>query len=324
VQDTTVPSNGGNQSDKRGKTAEIGAVYEGLRPLMFSIAYRMLGSATEAEDLVQEAYLRFHRATSDGVTIESPKAFLTTITTRLAIDTLRSARARHETYVGLWLPEPLMISTESDPAEKAEADDSLSLAFLVLLQTLSPVERAIFLLREAFDYGYDEIAEITQKSEDNCRQIFARAKKHIDAGRPRFTPSQQEQRELAAKFFDAADEGNLASLVGFLAADATFYGDGGGKAQAYPRPIHGQDHVARLFAGLFAQRRKLSATWQLVFINGQAGIIAFDVDGALISAMALDIADGVINAVYSIVNPDKLAHLGFPVSTRFLIDSGNP
>lgn len=323
MQDTTVPSHD-DKRDKRDNKDEISAVYEGLRPLMFSIAYRMLGSVSEAEDLVQEAYLRFHRATADGVVIESPKAFLTTITTRLAIDTLRSARARHETYVGLWLPEPLTISTEPDPAEQAEVDDSLSLAFLVLLQTLSPVERAIFLLREAFDYDYGEIAEITQKSEDNCRQIFARAKKRIEAGRPRFTPSQQDQRELAAKFFDAADKGNLASLVGFLAADATFYGDGGGKAQAYPHPVLGQDHVARLFAGLFKQGNELAATWRLVFINGQAGIITFDADGGLISAMALDIVDGVINTVYSIINPDKLAHLGFPLSTRFRIDRNNP
>ena len=294
---------------------------------MFSIAYRMLGSVPEAEDLVQEAYLRFHRATAQGEIIASPKAYLSTVTTRLAIDSLRSARARHETYVGVWLPEPLLVSTDADPAEQAEVDDSLSLAFLVVLQTLSPVERAIFLLREVFDYGYDEIADITRKSEDNCRQIFARAKKRIEAGRPRFTASKQEQRELAIRFFDAADKGNLANLVSYLAADATFYGDGGGKAQAFPQPIRGQERVARLFAGIFVKGHELAASWQFVFVNGQPGIMTFDADGGLISVMALDFADGLIKSVHSMVNPDKLRHLGFPLTQSVGVikaNSGTP
>lgn len=298
----------------------IGAAYEQYRPLMFSIAYRMLGSATEAEDLVQEAYLRFHRATAQGEVIASSKAFLSTVITRLAIDALRSARARHETYVGVWLPEPLMISTDADPAEQAETDESLSLAFLVLLQTLSPVERAIFLLREVFDYGYEEIAAITRKSEDNCRQIFARAKKRIDAGRPRFAASQQQQRELASHFFDAADSGDLASLVSYLAADATFYGDGGGKAQAFPHPIVGQERVARLLAGMFVKARQQSATWRLALVNGQPGVAAFDRAGLLVSVMALDISDGAVRAVHSIVNPSKLGRLGIPLSHALWTD----
>ena len=299
----------------QGGDPDTSAVYEELRPLMFSIAYRMLGSATEAEDLVQEAYLRFHRATSQGEVIESPRAYLSTVTTRLAIDSLRSARARHEAYVGLWLPEPLMVSTEADPAEQAEVDESLSLAFLVMLQTLSPVERAVFLLREVFDYDYAEIASITGKSEDNCRQILARARKRLDTGQPRFTASKQDQRELATRFFDAADQGNLTGLVSFLAADATFYGDGGGKAQAFPRPVHGGEHVARLFAGIFDQGHKLNGAWRFAFVNGQPGMLAFDANGGLITVMALDIAaDGLVKAIRSIVNPDKIAHLGFPLT----------
>jgi len=289
-------------------------VYEELRPLMFSIAYRMLGSVSEAEDIVQEACLRFHRTLAQGTAIETPKAFLTTVTTRLAIDELRSARVRHEAYVGVWLPEPLLTATESDPAERAEMDDSLSLAFLVLLQSLSPVERAVFLLREAFDYGYDEIAGIVQRSDENCRQIFARARKRIDAGKPRFDVSQLDQRELATRFFDAAKHGDLASLVNFLAADVAFYGDGGGKAHAYPRPIFGRDRVMLVLRSLFATGRKVKATMQFAFINGQPGVLSFDARGGLVNVLVLDIADGVIQAVRSVVNPDKLDHLGFPLS----------
>jgi len=299
----------------QGGDPDTSAVYKELRPLMFSIAYRMLGSAAEAEDLVQEAYLRFHRATSQGEVIESPKAYLSTVTTRLAIDSLRSARARHEAYIGLWLPEPLMVSTEADPAEQAEIDESLSLAFLVMLQTLSPVERAVFLLREVFDYDYAEMASITGKTEDNCRQILARARKRIDTGQPRFTASKQDQRELATRFFAAADQGNLTGLVSFLAADATFYGDGGGKAQAFLRPVHGGKHVARLFAGIFAKGHELNATWQFAFVNGQPGMLAFDANGGLVTVMALDIAaDGLVKTIRSIVNPDKIGHLGFPLT----------
>ena len=297
-------------------TASSGAdeAYEGLRPLIFSMAYRMLGSVSEAEDVVQEAYLRFHRTLAQGTAIEWPKAFLTTATTRLAIDALRSARVRRETYVGVWLPEPLLTSTTSDPAEHAEMDESLSLAFLVLLQSLSPLERAVFLLREVFDYGYDEIAEIVQKSEDNCRQIFARTKKRIDAGKPRFDASLKDQHELATRFFGAARHGDLASLVNFLAADVAFYGDGGGKAHAYPRPILGRERVRLVLQSLFATGRKLNATMRPTSINGQPGVLSFDADGRLVNVMVLDIAGGAIQAIRSIVNPDKLDPLGFPLS----------
>lgn len=293
-----------------------GEVYEELRPLMFSIAYRMLGSASEAEDIVQEAYLRFYHTSARGTTIESPKAFLTTVTTRLAIDALRSARVRRETYVGPWLPEPLLtaVESESDPTEQAEQTESLSLAFLVLLETLSPVERAIFLLREVFDYRYDEIAEIVQKSEENCRQIFARAKKRIDAGKPRFAVHPKDQQELAARFFAAVEQGNLAGLVEFLAADVVFYGDGGGKAHAYRWPIVGRDRVALVLKSLFKTARDFNVTIERAHINGQPGALSFDAEGRVISALVFDIADGAIQTVRSIVNPDKLTHLGFPVS----------
>ncbi|HEU0026983.1 MAG TPA: RNA polymerase sigma-70 factor [Ktedonobacterales bacterium] len=305
-----------NQQDA---PAASGAVYEELRPLMFSIAYRMLGSVSEAEDVVQEAFLRFHRATMDGTAIESPKAFLATVTTRLAIDTARSARVRRETYVGPWLPEPLVISQDPDPADIAEMNDSLSLAFLALLQRLSPVERAVFVLREVFDYGYDEIAGIVQKSEDNCRQIFARARKRIGEDKPRFDVSLREKQELAARFFDAAQRGKLDSLVRFLAADAVFYGDGGGKAHAYRRPVVGSDRVGKALQSLFKAARMFNASVRVALVNGQPGALSFDADGRLVSVLALDIAGGAIQTVRSIVNPDKLAHLGFPVSDAYNI-----
>ena len=298
-------------------------VYDGFRPRMFSIAYRMLGSVSEAEDVVQEAYLRLHRATLDGATIESPQAFLTTVTTRLAIDTLRTARMRREQYVGLWLPEPLQTSTEPDPEEHAELADSLSLAFLSLLETLSPVERAVFLLREVFDYGYDEIAGIVQKSEQNCRQIFARARKHVDTGKRRFNADRQEQRELATKFFAAVSTGSLASFVTFLADDVTFYGDGGGKANAVLRPIVGRDHVGRLLHSTFMKAQQYNVAYRLAFINGQPGALAFDANGGLINVLVLDIAGGAIQTVRSIINPDKLVHLGFPVSDLARTDRGD-
>lgn len=297
--------------------------YETFRSRMFSIAYRMLGSVSEAEDVVQEAYLRLHRATMEGAAIESPEAFLTTVTTRLAIDTLRSARVRRETYVGVWLPEPLLASTEPDPAEHAEQADSLSLALLSLLETLSPVERAVFLLREIFDYDYDEIATIVQKSEDNCRQIFVRARKRIDSGKPRFTADHQAQQELARQFFAAVDAGSLDSLVDFLAADVTFYGDGGGKANAVLRPIFGRDHVTRLLRGMFTKAHQYDITYRLALVNGQPGALAFDSNGHIVSLLAFDIADGAIQTVRAIINPDKLTHLGFPVSELARTDRGD-
>ncbi len=295
-------------------------VYDGFRPRMFSIAYRMLGSVSEAEDVVQEAFLRLYRASLEGTPIESPQAFLTTITTRLAIDTLRTARVRREQYVGLWLPEPLMTASEPDPSEHAELADSLSFAFLSLLETLSPLERAVFLLREIFDYGYDEIAEIVQKSEQNCRQIFTRARKHLDGGKPRFTVSHEAQHELLTRFLDAAGAGSLDSLVELLATDAIFYGDGGGKVTAYPRPIFGNDRVARLLQSMFATARELGISFQFTLVNRQPGILSFDSSGRLVNVLVLDISGGVIQTLRSVANPDKLVHLGFPLSDVLTLD----
>jgi RNA polymerase sigma-70 factor (TIGR02957 family) len=289
-------------------------MFDELRPLLFSIAYRMLGSVGDAEDIVQESFLRLERARRDGTAIESPRGFLTTVVTRLAIDQLRSARVRRETYHGPWLPEPVLAADEPDPAEVAEMSDSLSLSFLVLLETLSPVERAVFLLREVFDYGYDEIAEIVDKSEANCRQIFTRARRRIDEGKPRFETDRAQQRELAERFVEAFLSGDVQGLIELIAPDAVFYGDGGGKGRGLPRPVYGRDRIGRLLGAFEAEGRRLGARSQPTWVNGQPGVINLDADGALINVMAFEISDGQVQAIRSIINPDKLAHLGLPLS----------
>jgi RNA polymerase sigma-70 factor (ECF subfamily) len=287
-----------------------GDAYQELRPLLFSIAYQMVGSASEAEDLVQEAYLRFHRAVAGGAEVASPKAYLSAVTTRLAIDHLRSARARREQYVGAWLPEPLVTGEDADPAGHAETADSLSLAFLVLLERLSPVQRAVFLLHEVFGYGYAEIGGLVGRSEDNCRQIAARARRHIEAGRPRFEASRREREELARRFFAAIDQGDTEGLVDLLAADAVIYGDGGGKAPAVTVPVHGAERVARFLLGLARRGRAVGMVVTPAEINGHPGALILDPAGRLLGVLALDIADGRVQTVRSIVNPDKLGHLG--------------
>jgi len=287
-----------------------GDAYRELRPLLFSIAYRMVGSVSEAEDLVQEAFLRFHRAVSGGEEVASPKAWLSAVTTRLAIDHLRSARARRERYVGAWLPEPLVTSNEPDAAEHAETADSLSLAFLVLLERLSPVQRAVFLLHDVFGYGYDEIARLVGKSEANCRQIAARARRHVEAGRPRFEASRRQRDELARRFFAAMDRGDTEGLVGLLAGDAVLYGDGGGKVPAMTAPVHGAERVARLLLGLTRRGRAVGIGGRLAEVNGHPGLITLDPEGRVLGILALDIVEGRVQTVRSIVNPDKLRHLG--------------
>jgi RNA polymerase sigma-70 factor (ECF subfamily) len=301
---------------KQHKTASAARDHalDDLRPLMFSIAYRMLGSVRDAEDVVQEAFLRFHRTVSRGTEIRSRRAFLTTVTTRLAIDQLRSARAQRETYFGPWLPEPLITSSEPDPAELTEMADSVSMSFLVLLETLSPVERAVFLLREVFSYDYAEIAEVVDKSEANCRQIFARARRHIDEGRPRFEVDRRQQEELANRFFDAVDNGELDRLVSFLAGDIVFTGDGGGKGRGLPHPVVGRDRVERLLRAFFESYAAIGARFERVQLNGQPGAFAYDAEGRLTNVFSLDIADGAIQTFRSIINPDKLSHLGRPLS----------
>ena len=284
-----------------------------LRSRAFAVAYRMLGSVAEAEDIVQESFLRLHRARQEGTAIENPQAFLVAVATRLAIDQLRSARVRRETYVGTWLPEPIVNEREAPVERQAQIAESLSMAFLVLLETLAPVERAVFLLREVFDYDYSDIAAIVDKSEANCRQIFARAKRHVDAGKPRFEPSAAQREELARRFFEASQHGRLEELLDLLAADVTFYGDGGGKAVAVAQPLHGRDRVARFVAGIFAKGRELGAQLEFTILNGQPGVVVFDRERHVINVLVLDIVDGAIHAVRSVINPDKLHHLG-PVS----------
>jgi RNA polymerase sigma-70 factor (TIGR02957 family) len=299
--------------------------FDDLRPSAFAIAYRMLGSVSEAEDVVQEGFLRLHRARADGQRIESPRAYLSTVVSRLSIDQLRSARVRRETYVGEWLPEPLVASSEEDPARKAEMADSLSLAFLVLLESLSPEQRAAFLLREVFDEPYDRIAEIVGTSEQNARQLAARARRHVDEGRPRFEVSREQRDELAARFFDAAEEGNLEGLEELLAHDVVLHGDGGGKAPALARAVHGRTKVARtLMAWTRAGTRFGGITWRREEVNGQPGARVLDRDGRLISVMILDVAEGQIQGVSSIVNPDKLAHLGPVADLGALLREAGP
>jgi len=285
--------------------------FHALRPSAFAIAYRMLGSVSEAEDVVQEGFLRLHRAREDGARIESPRAYLATVVSRLALDQLRSARARRETYVGEWLPEPLIDATAEDPARRAEMADSLSLAFLVLLESLTPEQRAAFLLHDVFDEPYHRIAEVIGTSEQNARQLAARARRHVDDGRPRFEASRAEQAQLADRFLAAAEEGDLEGLEALLAADVVLHTDSGGKAPSIKRAVHGRTKVARtLVAGLRAGSRLGGFTTRREEVNGQAGAVFLDHEGRLAGVIILDITDGQIQTVRSIVNPDKLRHLG--------------
>ncbi|HEX9515260.1 MAG TPA: RNA polymerase sigma factor SigJ [Streptosporangiaceae bacterium] len=299
-----------------------------LRPLLFAIAYRMLGSVTEAEDIVQEAFLRYHRAAGGAGTQggpggsarpESPKAYLSAITTRLCIDHARSARVRRETYVGAWLPEPLLTDlavpdsvrlSGTDPASLAEQSDTLSMAFLLLLERLSAIERAVFLLHDVFSYGYDEVAGIVGRSEDACRQLGYRARKHLASHRRRFDASRSQSAELAERFFAAMGAGDMDSLISMLAADAVVTGDSGGAKPSWPRPITGRERVGRLFAALGIQLREAGGSITLTGVNGQPGALFLAADGRLISVMALEIADGQVVAARSVISREKLRHLG--------------
>src|SRR5215217_324606 len=250
--------------------------FDELRRPAFAIAYRMLGSVIDAEDVVQEGFLRLHRAREGGERIESPRAYLSTVVSRLSLDQLRSARVRRETYAGEWLPEPLVASVDDDPARQAEMADSLSLAFLVLLESLSPEQRAAFLLREVFDEPYDRIAEIVGTSEQNARQLAARARRHVRERRPRFEASREQQEELATRFFAAAEEGDLQGLEELLAHDVVLRGDGGGKAPALKRAIHGRARVARTLIGGLRAATRFGITTRREEINGQPGALVVD------------------------------------------------
>ena len=302
-----------------GSADEAAAAAEfGYRPLLFSIAYGMTGSVGDAEDIAQDAFVGLTRARLAGTVITDPKAYLTTAVTRLGINHLRSARVRRETYVGDWLPEPVVVPADGPgPAEHAELADSLSMAFLVLLETLSPTERAVFLLREAFGYDYADVARITGKTEQNCRQIFARARHRLaadgQAREPAPAPPRAEGEELARRFFEAAAGGDLNALLDLLAPDVVFHGDGGGKAQAIGGPLVGRERVVRLLLGLFRRGQIVGASLRLAWVNGQPGAVVYDAEDRVVSVFGLDLAAGMVQAIRSVVNPDKIGHLG-PVS----------
>jgi RNA polymerase sigma-70 factor (TIGR02957 family) len=310
-----------------GSADEAAAAAGQYRPLLFSIAYGMTGSVGDAEDIVQDALVGLTRAVQAGTVIEDPKAYLTTTVTRLGINYLRSARVRRETYVGDWLPEPVVVpADEPGPAEHAELADSLSMAFLVLLDALSPVERAVFMLREVFGYDYPAVARIIGKTEVNCRQIFARARQRIAAGGQArdsvpLPARRAEGEEFARRFFEAAAGGDMDALLGMLAPDVVLLGDGGGKAQAIGKPLLGRERVARLLGGVFRRGRVLDASLRLAWVNGQPGAVTYDAGGRVVSVFALDVTDGVVQAIRSVVNPDKLGHIG-PVSDVARLPAG--
>ena len=287
-----------------------------LRPVAFAIAYRMLGSVSEAEDVVQEALLRVHQALEADEQIQSPRAFVATVTTRLAINELRSARVRRERYIGEWLPEPIITDGQDDPARHAETADSLSLAMLVLLESLSPEQRAVLLLHDVFDYRYPDIAEIVAKSEDNVRQLATRARRHVEQRRPRFQTTREQRNELAGRFFAAAEQGDLSGLEALLASDVQLSGDGGGKVPALARSLRGRNRVARTLINWFRLGARLpDASLRPIEVNGGPGALYLDGQHRLLGVIALDIAGGQIQSISSIVNPDKLEHLG-PVANH--------
>jgi RNA polymerase sigma-70 factor (ECF subfamily) len=290
--------------------------FEELRPMLFSIAYRILGSVSEAEDAVQETWLRFASSATEPT---STKAFLSATVTRISIDVLRSARVRREVYVGQWLPEPLLSDPYEDPARSAELADSLSMAALLLLERLSPLERAVFVLREVFSFGFPEIAVALERSEAACRQLAVRARRHMEAGRPRFEADRREQEELAERFFVAVREGDVQCLRELLAADAQMIGDGGGKAPQLARVVVGTENVARLLSSYFPLLVQVDVTLEAQRVNGQPGAIFRDRDGKVLNAWTLDVLDGQIQTIRSVSNPDKLGHLG-PVADAWAVN----
>jgi RNA polymerase sigma-70 factor, ECF subfamily len=292
-----------------------GEEFQELRPLLFAIAYRILGSVAEAEDAVQETWLRYESSPTQPT---STKAFLSAVVTRISIDVLRSARVRRETYVGPWFPEPLLTDPYEDPARSAELADSLSMAALLLLERLSPLERAVFVLREVFGFGFPEIAAAVGRSEPACRQLAVRARRHMEAGRPRFEADRREREELAARFFDALRNGDVDQLRELLAADVSMVGDGGGKAPALPKSVIGADSVARVLASIFPVLAQIEASVEERELNGQPGAIIRDRDGNVVGTMMLDVIGGQIQTIRSVANPDKLGHVG-PVADAWAI-----
>ncbi|HEX6401776.1 MAG TPA: RNA polymerase sigma-70 factor [Pseudonocardiaceae bacterium] len=280
--------------------------FEEQRPRLFAIAYRLLGSASEAEDAVQDTFLRWHAA--DVQTLQSPAAWLTKVLTNLCLSRLTSARARRETYPGPWLPEPVLTAQSAlGPLDRAEQRESVSLAFLLLLERLTPPQRAVFVLREAFDYSHREIAEILDLTEANCQQLYRRARLRVAQGRPRFDASREQGHRIAEEFLAAARSGDLTALESLLAADVVAWADGGGKAAAARRPVHGAPRVARYLAG-WMSRGVPGARVEVTDVNGQPGILGI-LDGQVLVAVLLDVVDRRVAGVYAVANPDKLAFL---------------
>ena len=289
--------------------------FEELRPLLFAIAYRILGSVSEAEDAVQEAWLRYEASSTQPT---STKAFLSAVVTRISIDVLRSARVRREQYVGQWFPEPLLTDPYEDPARSAELADSVSMAALLLLERLSPLERAVFVLREVFGFGFPEVASAVGRAEVACRQLAVRARRHMDAGRPRFEADRRARDELAARFFEALREGDVDGLRELLAADVQLVGDGGGKAPQWARSVTGAEQVARVLAASFPTIVRVGVEGELHEVNSQPGAIFRDRDGKVLSTMTLDVLDGRIQMIRAVINPDKLGHVG-PVADAWAV-----
>jgi RNA polymerase sigma-70 factor (ECF subfamily) len=300
----SIPTSTGNSPESIGK-GRLDA-FEHYRPLLFGLAYRMLGSSADAEDLLQETFVRWQETSQTD--IESPRAFLVTILTRVCINHLQSARVKREEYFGQWLPEPLVTGPRHNPFVSFSMGESLSVAFLLLLERLTPVERAVLVLREAFDYEYSEIASILDQSEPSCRQVLRRARRHIREDRARFDASREQQQELLRKFSEASSQGDLQGLLALLSRDAIFYSDGGGKAPALPKPIHGAEHIAR---GILEGIRRLvpkNLVRRFAEINGQPGIVTFLEDRPF-SVFTLDVNDGLVSRIYVITNPEKLKRL---------------
>ena len=299
------------KSDRQKQTS-IGSVltnreiFAQYRFKLQAIAYRMLGTVGDAEDMVQEAFIKWQQVSLPE--IKSPQAYLTTIVTRLCIDHLRSAKVRREQYIGEWLPEPMVTHQKDEPSELVELADSLAMAFLVMLERLSPIERAVFLLREVFEYDYDEISQIVDKNSANCRQIFRRAKQHIGSRRSRFSTSLQQQEQLTRKFIEACELGNLPSLIDLLAADITLYSDGGGKIKALLKPMQSEIKVARFLIALGRSKLIPNYDAELVKANGQIGII-YCFEGNIHSLVTFEFIGNQIHSIYFVRNPDKLKHI---------------
>jgi RNA polymerase sigma-70 factor (ECF subfamily) len=271
-----------------------------LRPRLIRIAYRMLGSVAEAEDIVQDAYLRWH--STDRTRVEDARAFLSKTVTRLCLDHLKSARVKRETYIGPWLPEPMIETDEHDQA------DDITLTLMMALERLSPLERAAFLLHDVFGQNFDDVAQAIDRDATACRQLASRAREHVRAAKPRFPVSEEKGAEIARAFFNATRSGELAPLQSLLAKDVTLYSDGGGKRIAALNPIYGDLNVARFLTGVNRKAGELNLGWRQETVDGLPGIVVIE-NGEVQHTMALEIDDGKITAIYIVRNPDKLGHL---------------